>query len=236
MTKRNTLLRPGTLKAGLSVVAVLFVAGCQSQSAPTTMVAANDYRLRHPIIVNEQPETLDLPIGYQTRSLNRHLADSISEFGARSKKQGNGRVEILVPSGAGNEAAVHAVTPQIRKALKRGGLGNRHIVTRSYSVDDAAADAPVRLSFARVMATTGPCGDWPKNIGGHVNQNVDYENFGCATQSNLAAMVANPADLITPRATAPADQQRRAVVFEKYRSGDETASSYKEGDGASVSE
>lgn len=236
MNALNRYPVPRPLKAGLAVAVLLLVAGCQNQSASTSMLAANDYRLRHPIIVNEQPETLDLPIGYHTRSLNRHLSDSITAFAMRSRKQGNGRVEVLVPSGAGNEAAVHAVTPQIRRALQRGGLGKRQIVTRSYPVDDKAADAPIRLSFARVMATAGPCGEWPENIGGQFNKNIDYENYGCATQSNLAAIVANPADLITPRASTPADQQRRAVVYEKYRAGEQTASDYKEGEGASVAE
>lgn len=236
MNALNKYPVPRALKAGMAVAVLLLAAGCENKSASTSMLAANDYRLRHPIIVNEQPETLDLPIGYHTRSLNRHLSDSITAFAMRSRKQGNGRVEVLVPSGAGNEAAVHAVTPQIRRALQRGGLGKRQIVTRSYPVDDKAADAPIRLSFARVMATAGPCGEWPENIGGQFNKNIDYENYGCATQSNLAAIVANPADLITPRASAPADQQRRAVVYEKYRAGEQTASDYKEGEGASVAE
>ena len=86
------------------------------------------------------------------------------------------------------------------------------------------------------MATAGECGDWPANIGGSVNSNIDYDNFGCATQANLAAVVANPADLLTPRASAPADQQRRAVVYENYRNGKITASEYKEGAGAKVAE
>ena len=224
-------------KSLLPVAALVFLAGCQSQPEQSSaLLAANDYRVRHPIVVTEQPETLDLPIGYHARSLNRHLAETITAFAMKSRSHGNGHVEIQVPAGAGNEAAVHAVTPQIRTALKQGGLASRDIVTRSYSVQDSTADAPIRLSYARVMATAGTCGEWPTNIGGDFNQNFDYENFGCASQSNLAAMVANPADLLTPRAVAAADQQRRAVVYEKYRAGTTTASDYKEGVGAEVSE
>lgn len=221
---------------GIASIAVVILAGCQTQSQQSASLAANDYRLRHPIVITEQPETLDLPVGYQTRSLNRHLADSIAAFATNSRTNGNGRVEIQVPSGAGNEAAVHALTPDIRRALKRGGLGGNQIVTRSYPVGDSTADAPIRLSYARVLATAGPCGEWPKNIGGGVNQNDDYYNLGCAQQANLAAMVANPADLITPRASAPSDQNRRATVYQKYRLGEQTASEFKEGVGAEVSE
>lgn len=235
---KHTLFRRSS-PLGLLAISVLALAGCNSQTAPsatTSMLAANDYRLRHPIVVTEQPEVLDLPVGMHTRKLNRDLSDAVASFGAQSRRNGNGRVEILVPSGSANEAAVHAVTPSIRGALQRGGLSSNAISTRSYPVQDGGADAPIRLSYPRVMATAGPCGEWPENIGGSPNQNNDYENFGCASQANLAAMVTNPADLITPRASAPADQQRRATVYEKYRAGDVTASKYEEGVGAEVSE
>lgn len=231
-------LFPGTFRASVLVAGALVLAACQSNTGgnQTALLAANDYRLRHPIVITEQPETLDLPIGYSTRGLNRNLSDSVAAFAMSSRRDGNGRVEILVPAGAGNEAAVHSVTPAIRKALQRGGLASGRITTRSYSVEDPSADAPIRLSYARVMATAGPCGEWPDNIAGEFNANRDYENFGCAQQANLAAMVSNPADLITPRASTPPDQLRRANIFENYRTGATTASEYKEGVGASVSE
>jgi len=226
------------IRAGFTGAAVVFLAGCQSQtqSSDTSLLAANDYRVRHPIVVTEQPETLDLPIGYNTRNLNAPLSETITAFAESSRRNGNGRVEILVPAGAGNEAAVHAVVPHIRGALNRGGVGGNRITTRSYSVEDGSADAPIRLSYPRVMATAGPCGEWPRSVGGEFNRNIDYENFGCASQANLAAILSNPADLITPRAVQPADQQRRAVVFENYRAGKKTASEYKEGVGAQVSQ
>jgi pilus assembly protein CpaD len=50
-------------------------------------------------------------------------------------------------------------------------------------------------------------------------RNLPYPNFGCAQQHNLAAQVANPADLLGPRTVEPADGERRAVVFDKFRQG-----------------
>lgn len=236
-TKSSNLFRMPIVIATV-LAAPVFLAGCQSKSGDAQLgyLAENNYSLRHPIVIAEQPETLDLPVGASARNLNRHLSDTIVEFGSQSRRHGNGRVEILVPAGAANESAVHAVVPGIQSALKRAGVDGRHVTTRSYSVDDPAAEAPIRLSYARVKASAGPCGEWPRSIGGRVNQNNDYYNFGCASQANLAAMVDNPADLITPRASTPADQMRRAAVYEKYRAGATTASEYKEGSGASVSE
>ena len=234
---KNSMVRVATVhRSAFLVLGCLVLAGCQNQQTQAQLLASNDYRLRHPIVITEEPETLDLPIGRSTRSLYGPVEGTVTAFAVQSRQQGSGRVEILVPSGGANEAAVHSVTPKIRQALQRGGVNRSHISTRTYSVQDPSADAPIRLSYARMKATAGSCGAWPKNIGGGVNQNVDYENFGCATQANLAAMVDNPSDLLTPRASTPADQQRRAVVFENYREGTVTTSEYTEGVGAEVSE
>lgn len=226
-----------SVSAGVVIFAAAVLAGCQSQPQSTAeLVASHNYQVQHPIVVTEAPETLDLPIGRNTRHLRSPVTDTITSFAMDSRRQGNGKVEILVPTGAANEAAVHSVTKDIRSALKRGGLGRSQISTRTYSSSDPNADAPIRLSYSRMMATAGECGKWPKNIAGGIGENVNYQNFGCATQSNLAAMVANPSDLITPRASTPADQSRRAVVIEKYRQGENTTSQYTEGVGAEIAE
>lgn len=208
-----------SLACGLMVASL---AACQSQSqgSDTAQLALADYSVRHPIIVSEQPETFDMPVGAQTRHLGPQLVDSVMEFAAESRERGTGRVEILVPSGGSNEAAIHSVTPDVRRALQAGGLSRSAVTTRSYAVSDPAAEAPIRLSYMRVKASAGPCGAWPSSIDGKFNSNVDYENYGCASQANLAAMIANPSDLLRPRASTPVDQQRRADTFDKYRKGE----------------
>ncbi|MEM9633515.1 MAG: CpaD family pilus assembly protein [Pseudomonadota bacterium] len=237
MKLKNRVRVANTYRITFVALGCLMVLGCQNQSQTTSqLLASHDYRLRHPIVVTEEPETLDLPIGRSTRSLVGPIEGTITAFAVESRRKGNGEVEILVPSGSANEAAVHSVTPEIRRALQRGGVGRSHITTRTYSVQSSGADAPIRLSYARMQATAGTCGSWPRNIGGGIGENADYENFGCATQANLAAMVDNPSDLLTPRASTPADQQRRAVVLENYRTGEVTASDYIEGVGAAIAD
>jgi len=235
MNKYKSIRLATVSRSALVLAGCLTALGCQNQS-PASLLASNDYRANHPIVVTEEPETLDLPIGRSTRNLSGPIVGTISSFGTDSRQRGNGVVEILVPSGGANEAAVHSVTPQIRKALQQGGVSRSRINTRTYPVQNASADAPIRLSYPRMQATAGECGSWPKNIGGSFNQNVNYENYGCATQANLALMVANPSDLLTPRASTPADQGRRAVVIENYRKGDVTASDYIEGVGAEIAD
>ena len=77
----------------------------------------------------------------------------------------------------------------------------------------------------RFVAEGPECGNWPTNLG-REPQNLPHTNLGCATQHNLAAMVANPADLVQPRGESPSWTQRRTVVFEKYRSGQSAETNY----------
>ena len=72
-----------------------------------------------------------------------------------------------------------------------------------------------------MTAEAGPCGEWPYDLGPTYhrehNENVQYWNFGCASQRNLAAMVDNKADLVQPRGEVPPYSGRRSTVLEKYR-------------------
>ena len=240
----RSAISPRGVMPGLMIAVALIVTGCQSPTTSTALIAANDHRVRHPIIVGEGTKTLDLPVGSGMRHLSPQMSAVISSFARDAKARGGGAMEVVAPSGSRNEAAVHAMLPQIRKAISRGGVSSKRIVTRSYRVSDPNVAAPIRLAYTGIQAQTGPCGQWPDAINFHGSatkhnpqlNNTQYSEFGCSTQSNLAAMIDNPNDLLHPRAAASGDQNRRGVVFEKYRAGEATGADFNEGDGARISD
>ncbi len=75
----------------------------------------------------------------------------------------------------------------------------------------------VRVIVSRMSASVPNCPDWSRpanpNFGGHA-----LSNYGCATNSNIAAMVADPRDLISGRAgsTSP-DAATAAKAIRIYR-------------------
>ena len=49
------------------------------------------------------------------------------------------------------------------------------------------------------------------------SENKHYADFGCSYQNNLAAQMANPADLLGPRKPSTIDAENRGAVIDVYR-------------------
>lgn len=62
----------------------------------------------------------------------------------------------------------------------------------------AVTPATIRVVVSRTRAAVPGCPDWSRDSSLDWNQNTS-SNYGCATNSTLAAMVANPADLVQGR-------------------------------------
>lgn len=211
------LLRLATSVVVISVAAVLTSCAARPDRVTTSSVP-DDYRLRHPITLAEVQHTLDVPIGSGERTLTTPLRDLVRGFAQDYLALSKSTVSIALPTSSANAGAAHNVKGDLRRVLIEAGVKSNHIVLTSYDPTEASASAPIRLSFVAVTAITGDCGQWPTDLfGPTIRDNTNWENFGCATQQNLAAQVANPADLVGPRGMTPIDAQRRAEVISIYR-------------------
>jgi len=85
----------------------------------------------------------------------------------------------------------------------------------SYRAPTVDVSAPVRVSYVAVRAQTNKCGRWPEDIADD-SENRHYADFGCSYQNNLAAQIANPADLLGPRRQTEVDAEKRGIVIEEY--------------------
>jgi pilus assembly protein CpaD len=74
------------------------------------------------------------------------------------------------------------------------------------------------LVLERYLVTLPPCPDWSRQSGTDFS-NLPHSNFGCATQTNLGLMVAEPRDLLHGRGLAPADGVHQAEGIVRYRTG-----------------
>ena len=148
-------------------------------------------------------------------ALSRQIEAAIRVYVRGYRAAGTGDITIQVPFASANEIAAAETGQAVHYALVRAGVPRSHIRVAPYHFGDRARTSSLRLSYLRVKAVTPTCGLWPETQPTNY-RNADYDNFGCATQQNLAAMVANPADLVQPQPMTPPDGARRAAVVKTY--------------------
>ncbi len=76
----------------------------------------------------------------------------------------------------------------------------------------------VEIVLERYVVTPPPCPDWSRRSG-HDYSNQPHSNFGCATETNLGLMIANPRDLVKGRKLGPADGIHQSEGIGRYREG-----------------
>ncbi len=144
----------------------------------------------------------------------RALYDMVNRFAA----EGADMLTIEAPSG--EDPVATDVAWRIKGALEAAGVPASRVRLVGYYAPDPRA--PVLVGFDTVRAVVPQCGrDWG-NLTRTAN-NAGSANFGCSVNANLAAQIANPRDIIQPRAMTAADAGRRSVVFDKYQAGEQTA-------------
>jgi len=133
-----------------------------------------------------------------------------------------------------NDVLAARTVAEIRRMVERRAVPRSRVRMVNYYPRNPRVSSPVIISYRRNAAIVHKCGDWPESSAKTYTNRPSW-SFGCATQNNLAAMIANPRDLIEPRRSTPADAQRRDTVFAKYRTGDVTTATRGASETGSVS-
>lgn len=208
----------------LSFLLVMVPLGaCGVDRIATASITPEDYRVRHPMVLTHQNMTLD--IFPQGRRLDRASRARIKEFAATYKDIGEGPVTILLPRGTAEAEIDRHALGAIRRALVAGGAP-RAMIVDTYPVPNTALAAAVRISFVGLKAVVASrCGQWPDNLASGAAasgwENRPYWNQGCAYQTAFAAQVADPRDLVSPRAESPGDVQIRTRAIRDVRKSKE---------------
>ncbi len=221
--------------AGLTAM----LAGCYTDQTLMTGISS-DYRQRHPIAIREGTHTAELFIGSKRGALTATQRADVLAFAHEWQREATGGVLIDLPSGTSNAAAAAGALEEVRSVLAYGGVPPQDVDVRPYRLADPRTMATLRLSYPRMLASAGPCGMWPHDLGPTIdreyNENHEYWNLGCASQRNFAAMVENPADLVQPSSEVPAYTGRRTTVLDHYHRGESTATVYPDPNKGKISE
>jgi pilus assembly protein CpaD len=239
-------MRVPNLKRSLRVAAALLGASaalgaCTHTSQDTvTGSVPNDYRQRHPIVIQEANRATEVFVGHARGGLTAAQRSDIAGLAQTWLREGTGGIIIDMPVNTPNARVATDSLREIQAILTAAGVPPRGITVRNYRPTDPRLFATIRVNYPRVMADAGPCGLWPEDLGPSIKNkgyfdNRPYYNFGCASQRNLAAMVDNPSDLVQPRSEAPVYTARRTYALDKYRRGESTATVYQDADKNKIS-
>jgi len=222
-------LKVVTIVAGLAVL--LLVSACQHDGdgrVREDLYTGSLYKFahtEHPIQVGRGSLFMAIPIGANDKKLSSEKRNELTSFLHYYRDQGTGRLRIKMPSNGRYQQAARKVLSDMQYEIERMSIGPESIRAQKYRAGGAYPE--IRLSFERYVANGPDCSGWNENLAQSEN-NKNAKSWGCATQNNLAAMVANPRDLKGPRGWSPRDARRRDAVWDKFVKGESTGSKRSE--------
>jgi pilus assembly protein CpaD len=194
-----------------AIVSVLVAGSCSVGGGDP--VTFEDGARNHPITV--EPSYRALKVQFSADAMNTEDAAKFDAFLADYRVHGNGSLGISVPGGASSRAAI----TYFGERAAATGISRDKILVSTHEV--ANGDTRVDVSYIAYTAHTQSCGDWSENEAFTLDNHTS-KNFGCSVQQNIAAMVADPRDLLGPGAMGPVDTARRAIVMDHYQKGEIT--------------
>ncbi len=206
------------LRTGLLAAALTGLAACASTTppdqGPNKNAATETQQWTDRIKVTSAPD--EIVLATHATGLSANQSGALEALFGRWMEAEGRELVVTAPNTAGGMAT------QIRDRLILLGAPGARVRVVGFD-PTGPEDNTIRVGFLRYEAEKLKCGQRWENLAATRN-NTAYDNFGCAQAANMAAMVANPEDLIRPRDMTPVDAGRRDEVLGKYRKGEVSTS------------
>lgn len=188
-------------KALFLIAASLSLAGCGTLPTNTSM-----YSVHQPVV-----ERTNFAIDLASDGSGIASADQVrlnEWFDALGLGYGD---RISIDNGNGY-ASSDAARDVAAAAAKRGML----MTDTAPTTPGAIAPGNIRVVVTRSQASVPSCPDWSTTHENNYNSG-NHSNHGCSTNSNLAAMVADPEDLVRGRESARLDRNSGKAAVNAYK-------------------
>ena len=183
----------------LALALALSVAACAPVTTYTDAEAPKRLKL------DSATTQVDLHFAPGSASLSAADAAHLRQMAATGRIDPSDRVTVAL-----------AGPPRLAEA--RMGAVNTVLGNYGISIVPGSGDVPANhgvVAITRTLVTLPPCPNWSKPSGTDFG-NQPSSNFGCATETNLGMMVANPTDLASGLPAGPADGQPTAAAVNRY--------------------
>jgi pilus assembly protein CpaD len=199
----------------LTLAMVLTLGACANLFKPASRSADPQYLAtgKHRIVVTQGERSLPINFGEGEAKLAPHKLAPVQAFVDEFVDDGGGTMYLEVGGGQ-SEEQIAGKLAYLGTVFRKRGVRSQEMVVRPAT--DSVAD--VTLVVAHYEASVPGCPDWSSPIR-DLHKNTTHSNFGCATRSNFARMLANPRDMIEPRKMGNGEGFQASRAIGGYRSG-----------------
>lgn len=195
----------------LGLMAATIVVGCARDEL---YVQLSDPHRRHPIGVTAETAAVEVALPPEGTPIPANHFFDVAKFARRYRHEAKSPLVIAVPHRARQSRTISEGVRVVRSIVAHAGIPASSVRYTSKPRNGDGAET-ITLSYDRLAVVAPPCGDWSEHVVRNP-QNLPSSNFGCASQRNLAVMVANPTDLLYPATETPRMSERRAAAFKAY--------------------
>ena len=215
---RSGSTRP-LVSGSLLALLALGVTGCRDRMSDAEAVHLSDPKRRHEIRLAERVERTTIHIPEPGAGLSVDQRTSVTVFVHSFKTGGVDELRVAVPRSSSGHFAVRNALSDVEDVVRTAGYGPEAVKIVRVP-DHLLPRQTIGLAYRHRTALAPECGRWPSDLG-RDRETLPYEDFGCASQRNLAKMVRFARDLEAPQTATPGSAQRRATTWAEYK-GDPT--------------
>jgi pilus assembly protein CpaD len=203
----------------LTVLPLAALAGCMQTEEQIRWSS----RAQTQIIAEETTAELKIGTVVSGEKLGTPERQAVKQFAENYQQEGHGALIISRPSNGPDDVSAMRAAADARAVMLAEGIETTQIAEGTYD-GTGARMAPLIISYRTYEASVPNCPDLSQVDFADTYSNSALPSLGCAVSVNLAAMIANPADLVGVQHMDPADLDRRMIVMTKYRNGEKTSS------------
>lgn len=231
MTKQKTLL------TGAAIGTLILIAGCSSNGAPShvpTEYFSGTALDRHEIGITQHTEYLEVQLDPRDTQLRLGELSKVQAFLNTYTDVGSGPLVVSMPQRAENPQLAVGAVSEIRQIAWEAGVSYEDMLGAAYDAS-TRAQTPIVMAFKTYKAVAPECKSLAEiDISNGVSNN-DLPTLGCSVRTNMAAMIAEPADLLGNRDMTEGDRVRRGNQLTLWQQGQATAATRDDGESAVVS-
>ena len=222
--------------AGFSMVAVA-LAGCQSKTGPTHVPASyleGTTLTRNVATAQAKTEVLEVNLNPLDSQLRLGEIARVKSFLAQYNSVGHGPLIMSIPKGGETGALAVRAAAELRDIAWQTGIEYEQIAGSAYNGEGRRA-APIILAYQGYVAIKPDCPQLSTIDFADAVSNSDLPTLGCAVRTNMAAIIADPADLFAERPLEPGDPIRRKTHLDTWREGGTTGAARSDDESGAIS-